>query len=138
MKAYVLFGRDEIWKMFQSAYIGVQKYFRHSPWYHEADMRTGTATYWQLTSLQAFWPGLQVLVGDIEAANSSHREFFKVWKKYGVLPERTLFNNLGICWTIRCCILLKNTILYDLNWQSPHFTYIKQPKIHGIWKWVNQ
>lgn len=28
--------------------------------YHEADMRTGKATYWQLTSLQAFWPGLQV------------------------------------------------------------------------------
>lgn len=28
--------------------------------YHEADMRTGQATYWQLTSLQAFWPGLQV------------------------------------------------------------------------------
>lgn len=138
MKAYVLFGRDEFWKMFQSAYIAVQKYFRHGPWYHEADMRTGKATYWQLTSLQAFWPGLQVQVGDIDAANSSHREFFKVWKQYGVLPERNLFNNLGICWTIRCCILLKNTILYALNWQSPHFTYTKQPKIHGTWKWVNQ
>lgn len=30
----------------------------------------------------------QVLVGDIFAANSSHREFFEVWKKFGVLPER--------------------------------------------------
>jgi len=29
--------------------------------YHEADMRTGKATYWQLTSLQAFWPGVQVI-----------------------------------------------------------------------------
>lgn len=29
--------------------------------YHEADIRTGKATYWQLTSLQAFWPGLQVI-----------------------------------------------------------------------------
>ncbi|RWW49566.1 hypothetical protein BHE74_00044239 [Ensete ventricosum] len=51
-------------------------------------MRTGKATYWQLTSLQAFWPGLQILVGDIAAANSSHREFFYVWDKFGVLPER--------------------------------------------------
>lgn len=93
MKAYVLFGRDEFWKMFQSAYIAVQKYFRHGPWYHEADMRTGKATYWQLTSLQAFWPGLQVQVGDIDAANSSHREFFKVWKQYGVLPERYLLDH---------------------------------------------
>ncbi|KAA8542625.1 hypothetical protein F0562_023777 [Nyssa sinensis] len=93
IKAHILFGRDEFWRMFQSAYLAVQKYFRHGPWYHEADMRTGKATYWQLTSLQAFWPGLQVLVGDIAAANSSHREFFYVWEKFGVLPERYLLDH---------------------------------------------
>ncbi|KAI7985543.1 Alpha-mannosidase I MNS5 [Camellia lanceoleosa] len=93
LKAHILFGRDEFWRMFQSAYLGVQKYFRHGPWYHEADMRTGQATYWQLTSLQAFWPGLQVLVGDITAANSSHREFFSVWERFGVLPERYLLDH---------------------------------------------
>ncbi|KAM7272538.1 hypothetical protein ACFE04_027201 [Oxalis oulophora] len=92
-KAYVLFGKEDFWKMFHSAYLAVQKYFRHGPWYHEADMRTGKATYWQLTSLQAFWPGLQVLVGDVAAANSSHREFFRVWEKYGVLPERYLLDH---------------------------------------------
>ncbi|KAG1327019.1 putative Alpha-mannosidase I MNS5 [Cocos nucifera] len=87
IKAYILFGSDEYWDIFHSAYLAVQKYFRHGPWYHEADMRTGRATYWQLTSLQAFWPGLQILVGDIAAANSSHREFFHVWQRFGVLPE---------------------------------------------------
>ncbi|XP_022135212.1 alpha-mannosidase I MNS5 isoform X1 [Momordica charantia] len=92
-KAHVLFGKEEFWRMFHTAYLAVQKYFRHGPWYHEADMRTGRATYWQLTSLQAFWPGLQVLVGDIPAANSSHREFFYVWEKYGVLPERYLLDH---------------------------------------------
>ncbi|XP_059645034.1 alpha-mannosidase I MNS5 isoform X1 [Cornus florida] len=93
IKAHILFGRDEFWRMFQSAYLAVQKYFRHGPWYHEADMRTGKATYWQLTSLQAFWPGLQVLVGDIAAANSSHREFVYLWEKFGVLPERYLLDH---------------------------------------------
>ncbi|KAK6148435.1 hypothetical protein DH2020_019347 [Rehmannia glutinosa] len=93
LKAHLLFGREEFWRMFQSAYVAVQKYFRHGPWYHEADMMTGRATYWQLTSLQAFWPGLQVLVGDIAAANSSHREFFYVWQKFGVLPERYLLDH---------------------------------------------
>jgi len=92
LKAYILFGRNEYWDMFHSAYVAVQKHFRHGPWYHEADMRTGKATYWQLTSLQAFWPGLQILVGDISAANSSHREFFYVWKRYGVIPERYLLD----------------------------------------------
>lgn len=92
LKAHILFGRDEYWDMFCSAYIAVQKHFRHGPWYHEADMRTGKATYWQLTSLQAFWPGLQILVGDVSAANSTHREFFNVWERYGVLPERYLLD----------------------------------------------
>ncbi|XP_072953276.1 alpha-mannosidase I MNS5 isoform X2 [Typha angustifolia] len=93
MKAYVLFGSDEYWDMFHSAYLAVQKYFRHGPWYHEADMRTGKPTYWQLTSLQAFWPGLQTLVGDVAAANLSHREFFHVWQSFGVLPERYLLDH---------------------------------------------
>ncbi|KAJ3694899.1 hypothetical protein LUZ60_000276 [Juncus effusus] len=93
VKAYILFGNNEYWDMFHSAYLGVQKYFKHGPWYHEADMRTGKATYWQLTSLQAFWPGLQTLVGDVAAANLSHREFFHVWEKFGVLPERYLLDH---------------------------------------------
>ncbi|XP_022639265.1 alpha-mannosidase I MNS5 isoform X2 [Vigna radiata var. radiata] len=93
LKAHILFGKEDFWKMFHSAYVAVQKYFRHGAWYHEADMRTGRATYWQLTSLQAFWPGLQVLIGDVMAANSSHREFFHVWKRYGVLPERYLLDH---------------------------------------------
>ncbi|KAK6924892.1 Glycoside hydrolase family 47 [Dillenia turbinata] len=107
IKAYILFGREELWRMFHSAYLAVQKYFRHGPWYHEADMRTGKATYWQLTSLQAFWPGVQashiedqifvyvkqVLVGDISSANLSHREFVHVWEKFGVLPERYLLDH---------------------------------------------
>ncbi|KAJ4842505.1 Alpha-mannosidase I mns5 [Turnera subulata] len=86
-KAHILFGKEDLWRMFHSAYLAVQKYFRHGPWYHEADMKTGKATYWQLTSLQAFWPGLQA------SANSSHREFVHVWKKFGVLPERYLLDH---------------------------------------------
>ncbi|PWA35683.1 glycosyl hydrolase family 47 protein [Artemisia annua] len=93
IKAHILFGNEEFWRMFQSAYLAVQKYFRYGPWYHEADMRTGRATYWQLTSLQAFWPGLQVLAGDVAAANLTHREFFYVCKKFGVLPERYLLDH---------------------------------------------
>ncbi|KAL5212754.1 hypothetical protein ABZP36_023601 [Zizania latifolia] len=92
IKAYVLFGSEEYWDMFHSAYLAVQKYFRHGPWYHEADMRTGEATHWQLTSLQAFWPGLQTLLGDVAAANLSHREFYNVWQRFGVLPERYLLD----------------------------------------------
>jgi hypothetical protein len=33
LKAHVLFGNEEFWRMFQSAYLAVQKHFRHGPWY---------------------------------------------------------------------------------------------------------
>lgn len=92
IKAHILFGGDEYWNMFQCAYTAVQQYFRLGPWYHEADMRTGKATYWQFTSLQAFWPALQVLIGDVAAANATHRKFFGIWEKYGVMPERYLLD----------------------------------------------
>ncbi|XP_009113757.1 alpha-mannosidase I MNS5 [Brassica rapa] len=93
MKAYILFGKEDYWRMFRSAYLASQKYFRYGPWYHEANMWSGKPTYWQLTSLQAFWPGLQVLVGDVAAANSSHWEFFHAWEKFGVIPERYLLDH---------------------------------------------
>lgn len=33
LKAHILFGKEDFWRMFHSAYIAVQKYFRHGPWY---------------------------------------------------------------------------------------------------------
>jgi hypothetical protein len=32
-KAHILFGKEDFWRMFHSAYLAVQKYFRHGPWY---------------------------------------------------------------------------------------------------------
>ncbi|CAI7748696.1 unnamed protein product [Closterium sp. NIES-53] len=95
LKAYVLFGDPDYWHMFQAAYTATQRYLRTphpSSWYHDAHMHTGSPTYRQFASLQAFWPALQVLAGDVAAANATHRQFFTVWEKFGLLPERYLFD----------------------------------------------
>jgi len=34
LKAHILFGKEDYWRMFHSAYVAVQKHFRHGPWYH--------------------------------------------------------------------------------------------------------
>jgi mannosidase alpha-like ER degradation enhancer 1 len=40
-------------------------------------------------SLSAFWPGLQVLFGDIQSAIESYERFYQIWLKYqSGLPER--------------------------------------------------
>ncbi|KAK1368005.1 hypothetical protein POM88_034097 [Heracleum sosnowskyi] len=37
--------------------------------------------------LHAFWPGIQVLAGDVDPAIRTHTAFFSVWKRYGFTPE---------------------------------------------------
>lgn len=32
LKAHILFGKEDFWRMFRLAYVAVQKYFRHGPW----------------------------------------------------------------------------------------------------------
>ena len=51
----------------------------------------GAATHLQATSLQAFWPGMQVLLGDVGAAAATHARFMGVWKRFGVFPERFMY-----------------------------------------------
>ncbi|KAJ4754568.1 hypothetical protein LUZ62_028816 [Rhynchospora pubera] len=87
LKAYLLFGDEEYLFMFQEAYKAALRYLHHDPWYVEVNMNSA-ATVWPLfNSLQAFWPGLQVLAGDIDPAIRTHAAFFSVWKKYGFTPE---------------------------------------------------
>ncbi|WOK99416.1 alpha-mannosidase I MNS4 [Canna indica] len=87
LKAYLLFGDEEYLFVFQEAYKAAMRYLHHDPWYVEVNMNSA-ATVWPLfNSLQAFWPGLQVLAGDVDPAIRTHAAFFSVWKKYGFTPE---------------------------------------------------
>ncbi|XXQ29589.1 alpha-1,2-Mannosidase [Plasmodiophora brassicae] len=96
-KAFVLFGNAEFLRMFEQSYESVMKHLRVGPWYHEASMSSGLPTYMQFNSLQAFWPGLQVLSGShLQEADLSQRAFFSIWAKYGALPERFLLGTMSL------------------------------------------
>lgn len=87
LKAYLLFGDDEYLYMFQEAYKAAMHYLHHDPWYVEVNMNSAAIVWPLFNSLQAFWPGLQVLAGDVDPAIRTHSAFFSVWKKYGFTPE---------------------------------------------------
>ncbi|KAK3283484.1 alpha-mannosidase, partial [Cymbomonas tetramitiformis] len=87
MKAYILLGDDEYLDIFREAYQAAEMHLRRDPWYVEVNMNTGSVVWPVFNSLQAFWPGLQVLAGDVEAAARTHRAFFSVWQHYGFTPE---------------------------------------------------
>ncbi|GJP48025.1 hypothetical protein CLOM_g7266 [Closterium sp. NIES-68] len=131
LKAYVLFGQPEYWHMFQQAYTATQRYLRTplpSSWYHDAHMHTGSPTYRHFGSLQAFWPALQVLAGDVAAANATHRQFFSVWEKFGLLPERFLFD-MGVPHPTERYYPLRPSS------PSPPSPSSTPPETHGISAW---
>jgi mannosidase alpha-like ER degradation enhancer 3 len=45
-----------------------------------------------IDSLLAFWPGLQVMKGDIKGAIKMHETLNQIVKKYDFLPEAVLFD----------------------------------------------
>eukprot|EP00808_Paulinella_micropora_P000057 g64187.t1 len=96
LKAYVLFGNRKYLDMFMEGYAAANKYLRIEDWYVEADMHTGKLTHMIFNSLQAFWPGLQVMAGDIGAAELTFRRFASLWLKYRSLPERFFLNSMQL------------------------------------------
>lgn len=87
LKAYLLFGDEEYLYIFNEAYKAVMQYLHNEPWYLEVNMNSAVVVWPLFNSLQAFWPGLQVLAGDLEPARRTHKAFFSVWKRYGFTPE---------------------------------------------------
>eukprot|EP00850_Spirogloea_muscicola_P003129 SM000012S25391 [mRNA] locus=s12:818709:824031:+ [translate_table: standard] len=87
IKAHMLLGDDEYLHIFKQAYGAVMDHLYHDPWYLEVNMNNGMVVWPLFNSLQAFWPGLQAIVGDVEPAARTHRAFFSVWQRFGFTPE---------------------------------------------------
>ncbi|XP_075039847.1 ER degradation-enhancing alpha-mannosidase-like protein 1 [Mixophyes fleayi] len=99
LKSYILFGEEEDLHMFNEAYKSIQNHLRRGreacnegegdpPLYVNVNMFNGQIMNTWIDSLQAFFPGLQVLKGDIEDAICLHAFYYAIWKRYGALPER--------------------------------------------------
>ncbi|NXP70715.1 EDEM1 protein, partial [Ramphastos sulfuratus] len=99
LKSYILFGEREDLEMFNDAYRNIQNHLRRGreacnegegdpPLYVNVNMFTGQLMNTWIDSLQAFFPGLQVLIGDVEDAICLHAFYYAIWKRYGALPER--------------------------------------------------
>uniref|UniRef100_W5LCT1 alpha-1,2-Mannosidase n=1 Tax=Astyanax mexicanus TaxID=7994 RepID=W5LCT1_ASTMX len=99
LKSYILFGEKEDYKMFTAAYESIQSHLRRGreacnegegdpPLYVNVNMFNGQIMNTWIDSLQAFFPGLQVLNGDVENAICLHAFYYAIWRRFGALPER--------------------------------------------------
>lgn len=80
--------------MLQASHSGVHNHSRMGEWYVDVDMNQGVHQGHSrrvLESLMAFWPGLQVLLGELAPASHVLNSMLLVREWLGFLPERFHF-----------------------------------------------
>nr|XP_042710909.1 ER degradation-enhancing alpha-mannosidase-like protein 2 isoform X3 [Chrysemys picta bellii] len=65
----------------------IGNYTKFDDWYLWVQMYKGTVSMPVFQSLEAYWPGLQSLIGDINNAMRTFLNYYTVWKQFGGLPE---------------------------------------------------
>ncbi len=90
-KCWLLFGDKECRDMWNASIPAINKYLaddiRGELWYGHADMQTGRRTETTYGALDAFFPALLALSGDLERARRLQASSFKMWNLYDIEPE---------------------------------------------------
>uniref|UniRef100_A0A8C6PYK1 alpha-1,2-Mannosidase n=1 Tax=Nothobranchius furzeri TaxID=105023 RepID=A0A8C6PYK1_NOTFU len=88
MKAYILLGDHVFLQRFNTHYSAIMKYISQPPLLLNVHMHNPTVGVrsW-MDSLLAFFPGLQVLRGDLKPAIETHEMLYQVTKQHKFLPE---------------------------------------------------
>ena len=103
LKCWLLFGDQDCRRMWQESIAAINRYladeitrsserFPGSPpqrelWYGHADMNTGKRTATTYGALDAFFPAVLVLSGDVKRAEDLQASSFNMWHKHGIEPE---------------------------------------------------
>ncbi|XP_029157313.1 ER degradation-enhancing alpha-mannosidase-like protein 3 isoform X3 [Nylanderia fulva] len=88
LKAYILLGDEKYLGRFNRHYQAVMKYVSQGPMLLDVHMhRPNTNSKNFMDALLAFWPGLQVLKGDIKPAVETHEMLYQVMQRHNFIPE---------------------------------------------------
>src|SRR5207245_5051008 len=90
-KCWRLFGDKDCRDMWNASIPAVNKYLADETggelWYGHADMQTGKRTKTTYGALDAFFPGLLAVSGDLKPARRLQASRFTIWNLYSIEPE---------------------------------------------------
>ena len=87
LKAYLLFRRNEYYDMFSKLFRAVKEHSMSGDWFVDVDMYSGKLRKKRSENLQAFWPGMEAMLGMTESSARLLNSFYIVWSEVGFLPE---------------------------------------------------
>jgi mannosidase alpha-like ER degradation enhancer 2 len=130
LKCWLLFGDRDCRKMWNISIRAVNTYladefhpdvFRilgRELWYGHADMNTGHRTTPHYGALDAFFPAVLALSGDLQRAERLQRSSFKMWKLNGIEPEELNYRSMTVVhagYPLRPEIVESTYYLYQLT-----------------------
>jgi Glycosyl hydrolase family 47 len=95
LKCWRLFGDRECRDMWLNSNRAIQKYLADTQtvgataelWYGHADMNSGARTKTTYGALDAFFPAVLAMAGDLKRAGQLQQSSFKMWNQHGIEPE---------------------------------------------------
>ncbi|CAG9558398.1 unnamed protein product [Danaus chrysippus] len=88
LKAYILLGDEKYLARFTRHYNAIMKYISRGPIMLAVHMhRPHLQSRNFMDALLAFWPGLQVLLGDVRPAVETHEMLYQVMQRHTFIPE---------------------------------------------------
>ncbi|CAG0884666.1 unnamed protein product [Darwinula stevensoni] len=87
VKGAILLQRPELMEMFNEVRGPIEQFLRFDDWHFWASMQKGHISMPIFQNLEAYWPGVLSLIGDLGPAMRTLHNYHQVWKKYGFLPE---------------------------------------------------
>ncbi|XP_017761744.1 PREDICTED: ER degradation-enhancing alpha-mannosidase-like protein 2 [Eufriesea mexicana] len=86
-KGTLLFQDPVLATIFHEHKAAIEKYIRREDWHLWVSMTKGQVTLPVFQSLDAYWPGVLSLFGEIGDAMKSLHNYHHVWKQFGFTPE---------------------------------------------------
>lgn len=88
LKGGILLNRPDLIEQFRAYQRSIDRFLASQDhWYFWSNMNKGQKTLALFSSLEAFYPGLLILAGDVDAAIKNVHNYHHLWRRYGSLPE---------------------------------------------------
>ena len=104
LKCAILFDDQDCRRMWNDSIAAINQYLRDETkgrmkpelWYGHADMNTGKRTAITYGALDAFFPAVLALSGDLKRASLLQESSYKMWMKYGIEPEEINYQTMEV------------------------------------------
>lgn len=126
LKAWKLFGDKDFKMMYEKSIVSINKYLADKTesgfWYGTVDMNTGKKISQTFGALDAFFPAVLALGGDLKRAAMLQESCYKMWIQNDIEPEQLNFKTMDVVYP--------NYVLRPENIESAFYLYhfTKNPK----------